>query len=48
MENIKIKKGDVELKVAKRVYDVVYAYHGFAVVETKKTTRKQSNESEEV
>lgn len=47
MEIVKIKKGDTELEVAKRVYDVVYAHHGFTIVEPKKpTTRKKVDKND--
>lgn len=42
-ESVKIKKGQTELEVAKRVYDIVYAPHGFEIVsEAKKPARKKA------
>lgn len=47
MNLIKIKKGKVELEVVERVYNIVYAHHGFEVVtETKKPTRKKRGQND--
>lgn len=44
MDLIKIKKGEVELEVTKRAYEIVYAGHGFSVVDNKKTTSRKKHE----